>query len=190
MPVRAGLPDMIELIRLNTVVIFTCANDYADVKVRIPATFSRQASRTSGRDASHAGSKSSALFLRSCQCDFMCIYVSCNNQFPFQNVLRARVIQSPDKNLFSAGQKNPPPLGPTSPPRVVCAVTTVHAPGARDTTWSCPNSFVYMIKVLFCHAAQVLSIEWRVIPCLQGFAEGEQQPPPWDEGGAMPVMRL
>ncbi len=45
-PVRAGLPDMIELIRSNAVVVFTCANDYADVKVRIAATFSRQASRT------------------------------------------------------------------------------------------------------------------------------------------------
>ncbi len=29
----SGLPDMIELVRLNIVTIFTCANDYADVKV-------------------------------------------------------------------------------------------------------------------------------------------------------------
>jgi hypothetical protein len=28
-----GLPDIIELIRLNIPIIFTCANDYADVKV-------------------------------------------------------------------------------------------------------------------------------------------------------------
>jgi hypothetical protein len=39
MVAMTGLPDMIELIRLNAVIIFTCANDYADVKVRIPATF-------------------------------------------------------------------------------------------------------------------------------------------------------
>jgi LytS/YehU family sensor histidine kinase len=58
MVVMTGLPDMIELIRLNAVVIFTCANDYADVKVRIPATFSRELSRASGRDAPHAGSES------------------------------------------------------------------------------------------------------------------------------------
>lgn len=100
----AWLPDIIELIRLNIPIIFTCANDYADVK---------------------------------------------GETIIMHSVLRAKVVREPEKNLFSA-------------------VTTVHAPDARETTWSCPNSFVYMIK---------------------GFLDGEQQPPSWEEGGKVIMLK-
>lgn len=32
-----GLPDIVELIRSNIPIVFTCANDYADVKVSTPS---------------------------------------------------------------------------------------------------------------------------------------------------------
>jgi hypothetical protein len=66
----SGLPDMIELLRLNVVSIFTCANDYADVKVR-------------HHEFTPASAKSSVIRLRLQLSDS-------SSSYPLRHLLRAR----------------------------------------------------------------------------------------------------
>ena len=193
-----GLPDIIELIRSNIPVVFTCANDYADVKASRPSachsiparchqaliihlSFSRiyLSSSILHPSSSILCSTLNILIFVLRVKRSLCKYNPPNptppptpplrtaspprfHSRPPERPLRPRrcaALQKPVQRRSRHTQRETPPAPPPPPPLLSSlplhppdpytrlAVTTVHAPEARDTTWSCPNAFVYMIKV-------------------------------------------